>query len=114
MRDFTREQMARVEELSVEFGAVKVHVPNARGLALVEGPDGYEEWLDEDGIAVPPTPPVELISVKLPLDILQRLLGEDGDVWARWRLDHLSDEVTARILELLATSEMVTEGRVIG
>lgn len=112
MRDFTREQMARVEELSVEFGAVKVHVPNARGLALVEGPDGYEEWLDEDGIAVPPTPPVELISVKLPLDILQRLLGEDGDMGAHRR--PLSDEVTARILELLATSEMVTEGRVIG
>src|SRR3954471_4884457 len=119
MPDFSRQQMARVEELALEHGGVKVHPPDGESLVLVEVRDGYitrRVLLDEDGQQI--QRPAETVVFHLPVDVVRRMVGDDVMAVALAEAaeapypEHrvgsvLQDDVAARIVELLATSEQV-------
>lgn len=121
MREATREQMARVEALALEHGRIEIHSLDEHGLLAVKVPNGYgyrSFKLDEDGEEI--TPPIDEVALRLPMDLVRRMLGDDvtqnaidKSIMANYP-DHaagvmLQDDVTARIAELLATSERVRE-----
>jgi hypothetical protein len=116
MTDLTREQEATIARLALAHPSVSV-APMKNGIVKVEG-GGKSYLLDPDGQTVPE--PVERAYMALPVDLLRRLLGDDvmdaalKDVATAAYPDHalatkLGDDVRARVIELLATSEAVRE-----
>jgi hypothetical protein len=116
MHDITREQEAAIARLAIDNPTVGV-TPQADGTVITEA-GGKRLILDPFGNATPE--PVERAYLALPIDLLRRMLGDDvidaalEDVAGAAYPDHalsarIGDDVRARILELLATSESVRE-----
>src|SRR3954470_4268377 len=72
--EMTREQLARIELLTIEHGKVTVHPVDEHSICKVEFA-GRALMLDEDGEET--IPPLESIPFRLPTEMVKRLLGAD-------------------------------------
>lgn len=110
--EMTREQHARIESLANEHGGVKVYPPDENLIVKVEFA-GRTMMLNEDGDET--IPPLDSIALRLPTDLVKRLLGADvvddeivsaADASYRdYRVgSSLQSAIEARIAELLDMS----------
>lgn len=110
--EMTREQHARIESLAIAHGGVMVHPPDDDCIVKVVV-DGRTIMLNEDGDET--IPPLDSIALRLPTDLVKRLLGADvvddeivsaaDSPYRDYRVgSSLQSAIEARIAELLDMS----------